>query len=1686
MPCRFWRILFLSAAFSLGLPLVEAQALVSIAVTPSTASIARGATTQFTATGTYSDNSTQNLTSTVTWNSSAPGIAAVDPGGLATGISPGTATITAASAGISGSAILTVQAGSVNYVYDDLGRLVGVIDGNGNAATYNYDPVGNILSVTRQTPTQVSIMQFTPGSGPTGTKVTITGTGFSPTVSQNTVQFNGAAAAIDSASANQLVVFVPGGATTGPIGVTNTSGSATSSSSFNVVASNAPTISGFTPSIGLAGTLLTVTGTNFDTNIFNNRLRCNAMLQTVNSVTEQTSLTAKVAPATTSGHIYLSTPQGKAASSQDFFVPFAGYGVADVGFTGRFSFGGTQNVALTANHIGMLLFDAKGGQTVSVQLSGSTFASCRIQLFSPTGVSLATSGCQTGLTWVAGMYLPMDGTYMLGLEPFANSGSINLTLNDVTDVTGSITMDGPPVTVTTTVVGQDARLNFQTNAANQRVVLFADQVTNPSALVTLVKPDGALLGYLPISASDQTFFMDTQTLATVGTYQVWTQHNVGYVGSERFRLASVPPDVAATLTVPAAGTTGPATTVTTVAGQNANMTFNGTAGQQLSFNFTNVTYPGGGCNVALSDPANNQLVSTSCGGGDFYIDTVTLASTGTYTLFINPLGPATGSMTVSINNAADVTGAIAVDGPAVNTGTTVPRQDARLTFTNTTANQRVALRVTNVTNPGAYINLVRPDGTSQTFLVISNTPPNQMFFMDTQVLATTGTYTLWVQHIGANFGNETLQLNSVPPDVTGTLTVPAAGTTGPAITVTTVAGQNANLTFSGTAGQQLSFNFTNVSYPAGGCGVVLSDPANNQLVSTSCGGGDNYTDAVTLASTGTYTLFINPFGPATGSMTVSINNDADVTSTIAVDGPALTTGTTVARQDARLTFTNTTANQPVTLRVTNVTNPSAYIDLVRPDGTSQTFLSINNTPPNQMFFMDTQVLATTGTYTLWIHHIGANFGNETLQLSSVPPDINVPITLGGAPVTVTTVPAQKAKLTFSATPGQQVTVQLTGNTMGSVTVALLAPDGSTLTSVISSAGNFSLPPQNLTATGTYSIAVTPGRGNSGSITVTAAVPQGPAPRPQGSVVDWSNPLAANLVGLFVMNEGSGATDKNLVGGEVANFSGAGVPTWNTADPSVIFQGGGSLNSYLDAGTSLNFDQLTPGKMTIVAKVYVNTLASAGIAEKNDGNSIDSGFAFGWDSMGAMRLLVEQSAGNMTSATAWGVIASGGWAQVAFTWDGTMGGVASASHFFLNGVEQSKASSSNGSGTLGYANATNHPFRIGNSSIFTSGSLNGKMAYLAVYKGRILTAAELTQLDTQLPIDTSDVVGSIVPNGSSVPVTTTAAGQNAQLTFPGNIQQATVQLTGNTMGAVTVSLLAPDGTTVTSSTSSAAGFALSPQVLPVAGNYTIYIRPANAGNITVALTTQGGVGYIPPRPAGSVLDTNNPLATNLAGLFIMNESTGTADTNLVDSQPANFSGSNLPTWNTTDPSVVFNGGGSLASYLNAGTDLTFDQLTPGKMTIVAKVYVNTVAATGIAEKNDGNSVDSGFVFGWDSMGAMKLLVEQSASSMSTATPAGVITPGNWVQVAFTWDGTMGGAASAAHFFLNGVEQSKANANNGSGTIGYANATSHPFRIGTASFFVPGSLNGKMAYLAVYKGRILTTSEMVQFDIQPPIR
>lgn len=92
--------------------------LVSIALTPATATLAVAATSQLTVTGTYSDSTTADLTSASTFASSATGVATVSAGGLVTAVADGTATITATNtaSGLTATSAITVSTTTATLV----------------------------------------------------------------------------------------------------------------------------------------------------------------------------------------------------------------------------------------------------------------------------------------------------------------------------------------------------------------------------------------------------------------------------------------------------------------------------------------------------------------------------------------------------------------------------------------------------------------------------------------------------------------------------------------------------------------------------------------------------------------------------------------------------------------------------------------------------------------------------------------------------------------------------------------------------------------------------------------------------------------------------------------------------------------------------------------------------------------------------------------------------------------------------------------------------------------------------------------------------------------------------------------------------------------------------------------------------------------------------------------------------------------------------------------------------------------------------------------------------------------------------------------------------------------------------------------------------------------------------------
>ncbi|MFY9570803.1 MAG: IPT/TIG domain-containing protein [Blastocatellia bacterium] len=130
------------------------------------------------------------------------------------------------------SQIAAQQGGTVRYFYDDNGRLIRVVLPSGETATYEYDAAGNFTAIKRFTNDVLQLLDFSPKVGGPGDSVTFFGSGFGSAVNQ--VSFNGATGRLISADATTVIAEVPEGATTGPVTITTSRGSVTTSVPFTI------------------------------------------------------------------------------------------------------------------------------------------------------------------------------------------------------------------------------------------------------------------------------------------------------------------------------------------------------------------------------------------------------------------------------------------------------------------------------------------------------------------------------------------------------------------------------------------------------------------------------------------------------------------------------------------------------------------------------------------------------------------------------------------------------------------------------------------------------------------------------------------------------------------------------------------------------------------------------------------------------------------------------------------------------------------------------------------------------------------------------------------------------------------------------------------------------------------------------------------------------------------------------------------------------------------------------------------------------------------------------------------------------------------------------------------------------------------------------------------------------------
>lgn len=205
------------------------------------------------------------------------------------------------------------------------------------------------------------------------------------------------------------------------------------------------------------------------------------------------------------------------------------------------------------------------------------------------------------------------------------------------DITGSVTptTSGSAVSPSLAVPGQNALYTLGT-PANTRVSLTIS--SGPLGTVFVRNPDGSTLKSGSIGVA--TSFIEPWTYAAGQSLKV--DPSGASTGSVTVTAYDVPPDLTGSITIG-----GGATPVTIgVPGQNASYTFDGTASESVTVHVTSNTI--GLTTVKLLDTNGTTVLASKFSSlGSFDLATVTLPSTGTYTVFIDPSGAAKGSLNLS-------------------------------------------------------------------------------------------------------------------------------------------------------------------------------------------------------------------------------------------------------------------------------------------------------------------------------------------------------------------------------------------------------------------------------------------------------------------------------------------------------------------------------------------------------------------------------------------------------------------------------------------------------------------------------------------------------------------------------------------------------------------------------------------------------------------------------------------------------------------------------------------------------------------------------------------------------------------------------------------------------------------------------------------------------------------------------
>lgn len=745
-------------------------------------------------------------------------------------------------------------AGTTQYYYDDLGRVIQAIRSDGAVRQYQYDENGNITAINRVSAGTLSISGLSPTIGHVGATVTIFGTGFSSTPNQNEVEFGAIPAVVTAATSTSLVVTVPVGAATGAITVTEGGDSATSATTYVV---RKPAIVSYMPIAAAPGGSVTVAGSNLNLVPGTTTVSVGGAPVTVTSLSNS-QLVFKAPTASGSGPIQIATSYGVATSASHLIVAHPDTAPNVVAAAILPVGGGSQNLDVpSTGKFGVFTFSATQGQYLSLQITSLTTSPANREfnyaVYGPTNALLTTG--YAGINRPS-IHLPRVATTGTHLLVFA-AGSGTFQMSAHLEVNAALSSNAAPLTISTDILSQSKRFIYSASAGEQLGFALADLASSASwgsMPVQVYGPDGGQLGVIYCDLNAPPGCQSNLQLTVAGTYSIIVFPAGAVTMSFKVFLS---PYLTGSLALDA-----PVNADLTIPGQYRKYSFTATAGQTVALGVSSVTTTpsGKGISIRVSGPNGMQA------GADDYrgpiLNLPNLAA-GTYTVVLYTVDAAIATMQLTL--ASGMTGQIPIDDGSASFAGTLRGQHGYFTFEGT-AGEDLGLAILDAAAaPGGgniTFSVYLPNGAQlgNTFHCSPTDKPGCQ--MELRNLPTTGTYRIVVGPTTNSTISFALRLTH---HLTGTLNV---GTPYPLNL--SVPGQHAALTFTATSGMNATINVSSIATTPTYKAIWLSvfNSAGNNV------GGNGSSSAFSVALSNlpadTYKVFVRTIDAATATMNVTV------------------------------------------------------------------------------------------------------------------------------------------------------------------------------------------------------------------------------------------------------------------------------------------------------------------------------------------------------------------------------------------------------------------------------------------------------------------------------------------------------------------------------------------------------------------------------------------------------------------------------------------------------------------------------------------------------------------------------------------------------------------------------------------------------------------------------------------------